>query len=89
MKAPRYRKKAVVIEAMQYDGTNEDAILAWATRYSMDDPIERGVSGIFINTLEGQMKVSLGDWVIKGVQGEFYPVKPDIFEATYELVEEE
>jgi hypothetical protein len=42
---------------------------------------------MMIRTLEGDMKVSLGDWVIRGVQGEFYPCKPDIFAATYEAVE--
>lgn len=44
---------------------------------------------IVIRTLEGDMKADLGDWIIKGVQGEFYPCKPDIFQATYEPVEPE
>ncbi|MDX2187757.1 MAG: hypothetical protein SFV32_12550 [Opitutaceae bacterium] len=41
---------------------------------------------VFVSTLEGSMKASMGDWIIKGVQGELYPCKPDIFEATYEAV---
>ena len=45
--------------------------------------------GILINTLEGNMKASIGDFIIKGVQGEFYPCKPDIFEKTYEKVAQE
>ncbi|MBF4602812.1 hypothetical protein [Curtobacterium sp. VKM Ac-2884] len=49
--------------------------------------IAERAEGIYIRTLEGEMHVSPGDWVIRGVQGEFYPCKPDIFEATYEKVE--
>lgn len=87
---PRFRKKPVVIEAIQFTGGNDGEILSWATRFSLENPIEMGVSGtLYIHTLEGQMTVSKGDWVIKGVQGEFYPCKPDIFEATYEAVEDD
>jgi hypothetical protein len=49
--------------------------------------IEAETGFMVIMTLEGQMQVKLGDWIIKGVNGEFYPCKPDIFEKTYELVE--
>lgn len=81
--AGRFRKKPVVIEAMQYN--------AYSTKIM--DEIEIFVGGdigkdvdgnTVIATLEGAMKVSHLDWVIKGVKGEFYPCKPDIFEATYE-----
>lgn len=82
-----YRKKPVVIQAIQFDGSNSGEILAAignaqdATRMfesGSNDPI------LVIHTLEGSMTVSKNDWVIKGVKGEYYPCKPDIFEATYE-----
>lgn len=91
----RFRKKPVVIGAMQFDGswTSAKPILDW-----MDEswPIDRskpswraGDEGqIVIWTLEGEMRASAGDWIIRGVKGEFYPCKPDIFEATYEAVED-
>lgn len=86
----KYRKKPVVIEAMQYlpnDVENCAAIHAWLG-LPEHDPMdgECGVAGIGIDTLEGQMWVSVGDFIIKGVQGEFYPCKPDIFAATYDEV---
>ena len=89
MTAARFRKKPVVIEAMQFTGENHDEILGWATRFRLDDPVKRSVTGIYVDTLEGAMAVSVGDWVIRGVAGEFYPCKPDIFEQTYEPVAEE
>ena len=79
-----YRKKPVVIEAIQYQ--REDNILAVqefvgeSLKYNPDD------NEYYIKTLEGNMKASVGDFIIKGVQGEFYPCKPDIFEKTYEKV---
>lgn len=84
----KYRKKPVVIEAVQYDleESNRSEIIQFigAEEYS-EDLIEEGIE---IKTLEGKMKVSPGDFVIKGIKGEFYPCKPDIFEATYEEVKE-
>jgi hypothetical protein len=77
-----WRKRPVTIEAVQFDGTNALAIVAWmGARY-----VSAGVNGdrLVIVTLEGNMTASPGDWILKGVQGEFYPCKPDIFEATYE-----
>lgn len=79
---PKFRKKPVVIEAVQWDGQNRLEIVAF-----VGDQLEEAwsVGGTcFINTLEGRMNASVGDWIIRGVQGEFYPCKPDIFEATYE-----
>jgi len=83
----QFRKRPVVIEAMQWDGTAIGAtpIIDWVltgdgTASYHDDP------SIVIPTLEGMMVASPGDWVIRGVQGEFYPCKPDIFAATYEAV---
>lgn len=79
----KYRKKPVVIEAIQYTGENDGEIMNFvgvtASGHRPD--------GIHINTLEGDMHCSPGDFVIKGVKGEFYPCKPDIFAATYELAE--
>ena len=87
----KYRKKAVIIEAVQWTGDNLAEILEFVNH--MDIRVSKGVSNgvvkedLFINTLEGTMHASEGDWIIKGVHGEFYPCKPDIFEETYEPVE--
>ena len=80
----KFRKKPVVIEAVQYRTIRHEvdsfcSLLTWK--------VEQGDEIPYIQTLEGEMKVSGGDWIIKGIKGEFYPCKPDIFEATYELVE--
>jgi hypothetical protein len=79
----RYRKRPVVIEAVQYDGDTT------ALPYDMGTAIVRSVAGgsCFIDTLEGSMECRVGDWIIRGVKGEFYPCKPDIFAATYEPAE--
>lgn len=86
-----YRKRPVVIEAIQFNGKNFDEIsefsLGKAKRriaYEGNTPIETDT--IDIITLEGTMNAIKGDYIIKGIQGEFYPCKPDIFEETYELV---
>lgn len=86
----KYRKKPVVIEAIKYQrelGNNR--MVNWLAQQNAT------VTGwlfhdgeITIPTLEGNMKASDGDWIIKGVKGEFYPCKPDIFEATYETAGE-
>jgi hypothetical protein len=75
-----YRKKPVVIEAIRYRG-DEDKHVA---RAFVTAPLDERPPGLAIQTLEGWLHVSPGDWIIKGVKGEFYPCKPDIFEATYE-----
>ena len=80
----KYRKKPVVIEAVQFTGNNVDEILEFA-KDSFNNP---STSEIVIPTLEGNMMVSIGDYVIKGVNGEFYPCKSDIFDKTYEEVVE-
>ena len=81
-----YRKKPVVIEAMQFQpigSSGEDAarVESWCGGEMVVD--DQGYS-LVIKTLEGHMRASPGDWIIKGVKGEFYPCKPDIFEQTYE-----
>jgi hypothetical protein len=80
---PKFRKKPVVIEAMQYTGHNAMDILAWAKTPEISEDF---CGGIEIPTLEGTMRADVGDWIICGVKGEFYPCKPDIFAATYEAV---
>lgn len=82
----QYRKKPVVIEAVQWDGYNVQEIIAFIG----DTMANFFASGkMKILTLEGNMTANAGDYVIKGVQGEFYPCKPEIFAETYELVGEE
>ncbi len=90
----KYRKKPVEIEAFQYDGDFQNKE---GTYYIPEWGIEAYKKGILyfdgptlkIKTLEGDMKASVGDFIIRGVKGEFYPCKPDIFEKTYEPVNEE
>ena len=84
------RKKPVVIEFVRYDGKNERKVKAFVGSYLniQQEHYASEVVEIHIETLEGWMRVSVGDYVIKGVNGEFYPCKPDIFKATYEEVEE-
>ena len=83
----KYRKKPVVIEAVQYTGDNFKEICDFVGTILNRPDSEQ--SHIIIETLEGDHIASVGDFIIKGVHGEFYPCKPDIFEKTYELVEEE
>jgi hypothetical protein len=79
----RFRKRPVEVEAVQWTGDNADEIERFAgDAYETWLP---SVDKVAICTLEGEMTASVGDWIIRGVQGEFYPCKPDIFEATYEL----
>ena len=78
----KYRKRPVVIEAVQWTGENLLEIL----QFSKDSFIDRDNYTLKIETLEGVMTVSRGDYIVKGVDGEFYPCKPDIFEKTYDEV---
>ena len=84
----RFRKKPVEIEARELTRDNMAEIMLWcgSTRHWSKPPM-RAITGIIIPTLEGQHEASFGDWIIKGVKGEFYPCKPDIFAATYEAVQ--
>ncbi len=79
----KYRKKPVVIEAVQFTGDNQEEIESFMGK--KNEAITAS-QVIHITTLEGVMTASKGDFIIKGVKGEFYPCKPDIFEATYEVV---
>jgi len=94
---PTFTKRPVTIEAIQFiqgtttkgqilefcSGANVGVFIGESTTVEHESTDIRWVS---IRTLEGEMHVSDGDWIIKGIQGEFYPCKPDIFEATYEEV---
>ena len=80
----KFRKKPVVIEAMQWTGMESYANFDhWMDSNCLAVGPE-GQEQLSIPTLEGDMLASRGDWIIRGVAGEFYPCKPDIFEATYE-----
>lgn len=81
----KYRKKPVVIEAVQWIGENLDEVLAFCPTAGC---FKKGIEtvGVIIPTLEGDHLARVGDYIIKGVKGEFYPCKPDIFEQTYEEV---
>lgn len=76
----KFRKKPVVIDAVQYDGT----LVSVESLEGLECSQSLTSDTIQIETLEGAMTANPGDWIIKGVKGEFYPCKPDIFEATYE-----
>ena len=94
----RYVKKPVIIDAFQYDGDLKGSdgnyyVPDWAVKafeegtmyfksLKFDDP----PTELFVDTLEGTHHASIGDYIIKGVNGELYPCKPDIFEKTYEIV---
>lgn len=99
----KFQKKPVVIEAFQmtkerrqdnsewpqwlHEAWNEDPANPNAL-FPSDFPVSDGTDELEISTLEGTLRVSFNDWIIKGVQGELYPCKPDIFEQTYDAVEE-
>lgn len=85
----KYRKKPVVIEAIQWNGINLEE-LKWFMKEKFNGTSVSEIDfELKIPTLEGTMTASLGDYIIRGVKGEYYPCKPDIFEATYEPVENE
>ena len=82
--AQKFKKKPVIIEAIQWTGNNTDECMTFCPpimgeTYKADGNLK-------IPTLEGKMICSTNDWIIKGVKGEFYPCKPDIFHQTYEPV---
>jgi hypothetical protein len=83
----KYRKRPVVIEAIQFTGENHHEIVSWVggpgPYFGKAAMVDRA-GDVLIHTLEGNHRARPGDFVIRGVQGEFYPCKPDIFEATYE-----
>lgn len=88
------RKRPVIVDAWQWFGTTLADVKAFAEKHGINpDSVSIGMGkhacGMIIHTLEGRMLASKGDWIIRGVQGEYYPCKPDIFEQTYELIDDE
>ena len=91
----KYRSKPVIKEAKVFDGGNHMEVVRWMLNSPVEAKLHRNLyinpsepETLSITTLEGTMKASKGDYIIKGLKGEFYPCKPDIFEASYEKVEE-
>lgn len=86
----RFRKKPVVIEAVQFTGNNLFECLRFmrTPEHIVNNLELKATDAPIIHTLEGEMSTSPGDWIIRGIKGEYYPCKPDIFEATYEAVDE-
>jgi hypothetical protein len=80
----QYRKTPVVIEAVQWTGDNIDEIWAAFGAGDVYGPTETNPDWLKITTLEGEMRANVGDWIIRGVAGELYPCKPEIFARTYE-----
>jgi hypothetical protein len=91
----KYRKKPVVIEAVQWQGNNLGEVIGFTglhesarkwTWKEYEAVVARG--GLKIFTLEGSLMASIGDFIIRGINGEYYPCKPDIFDKTYEPIDE-
>lgn len=87
----RFRKRPVVIDAVQFNGTNYEAVQALTGRsqFAMVDPEDRGddpsiVAEVFDTLHSTWVGVHVDDWIIRGIQGEHYPCKPDVFEETYD-----
>ena len=89
----KFRKKPVVIDAVRWTGSNLRDVIEFAglhpsaSKWTWEE-YEKVVAleGLKIFTLEGPLMASVGDWIIRGVKGEFYPCKPDIFEASHESI---
>lgn len=78
----RYKTKPCEIEAIQWTGKNIIELLDWG----QGKILWNDVDDLFIDTLEGRMKANINDYIIKGLRGEFYPCKPDVFEKKYEKI---
>jgi len=82
----KFRKKPVVVEAIEWNGTNIDELFKFVEDPNIIDYWESAYDTVIIKTLKGEMVASKGDFIIKGVNGEFYPCKPDIFWKTYDKI---
>lgn len=82
----KYVKKPIVIEAVQWKGDNRREIFEFCTLSYFNTDFETQDLKLMIQTLEGVMEASIGDYIIKGIQGEFYPCKEEIFKLTYDEV---
>jgi len=79
----KFRKRPIVIDAILFDGTNFDELARWS-----GGAVRPGVTiepEVVVDTAEGKMAGRTGDWIIRGVKGEYYPCMPDVFAVTYEL----
>jgi len=87
----KYRKIPVTIDAIQWNGNNEEEIMSFVgenCEFSSSTSADYdSFTTLIIHTLEGDMSARIGDYIIRGVEGEFYPCRRDIFERTYELAE--
>lgn len=83
---PKYRKKPVVIEAVQWIISNAEEVREFSKNNDCEVVVKEDMGVVTIDTMEGVMTAFIGDWIIKGVQGELYPCRPDIFEMTYDEV---
>lgn len=81
-------KKPVVVQAIQWNGHNFQEIVDFVGIHNLRIQENLNSPNLIIYTLEGDHYASIGDWIIRGIKGEFYPCKPDIFEKTYEEVKE-
>lgn len=93
-----FRKKPITIQAMQFDGTLESFQRIWEWACPSNDTLQSPVhcdidteeiQELYVKTLEGRMTARAGDWIIRGVAGEFYPCKPEIFVKTYEPADDQ
>ncbi len=93
-KVKKFRKKPIVIETMVFETNNEvespnmDAIVNWMNQGKDKMQAWHNGTNIFISTLEGEMRADVGDYIIRGIKGEFYPCKPDIFNNSYDPYEQ-
>jgi hypothetical protein len=83
----KVRKKPVEVEAVQFTNDNKDRAFTFVTCNCSPSFNDAGQPILKIQTLEGVMTANINDWIIKGVAGEFYPCKPDMFEKTYEVMD--
>lgn len=92
VRASKWRKRPVVIEALELTRENAGVVVQWVTAGGHVAVMRGGPKGgsrdasVIIRTLEGNHLADVGDWIVRGIAGEFYPVKPDIFAETYEQV---
>lgn len=90
---PKYKKKPIIVDALQYNGLNFAYVIKWSAAFcdqNSEVKMYKNTYGEFIiKTLEGKMIANEGDFIIHGISGYFYPCKQDIFKKTYTLVREE
>jgi hypothetical protein len=87
----KYKKKPVVVEAVQFTHESKNQVFNWASEINMNvyPTYIEGLPVIMIPNQEGELVLSFGDWLIKGLNNELYPCAPDIFEKTYEECKED